>query len=34
MVLVVVVVGDAARVWWRTLRDRPDALGTRGEATA
>jgi carbon starvation protein len=32
MILVVVVVGDAARVWWRTLRDRPRALGT--EVTA
>jgi carbon starvation protein len=32
MILVVVVVGDAARVWWRTLRDRPRALGS--EVTA
>jgi carbon starvation protein len=34
MILVVVVVGDAARVWWKTLRERPGALGTRSEATA
>jgi carbon starvation protein len=32
MLLVIVVVGDAARVWWRTLRPRPRALGT--EVTA
>jgi carbon starvation protein len=32
MILVVVVVGDAARVWLRTLRERQAALRT--EATA
>jgi carbon starvation protein len=32
MILVVIVVGDAARVWWRTLRDRPRALGSEAMA--